>query len=81
MTDLARMSEVSSGSWPTPWPPTQRDDLIRLDGLVDEIDALGLAYRFHAILLRSALKRKDQAESAVAGELIQVLDRLERGAP
>jgi hypothetical protein len=48
---------------------------------VDEIDALGPAYRFHAILLRSALKRKDRAESAVAAELIQVLDKLERGMP
>jgi hypothetical protein len=57
----------------------QQDDLMRLDGLVDEIDALGPAYRFHAILLRSALKRKDQAESAVAGELVQLLDKLERG--
>lgn len=43
----------------------------------DEIDALGPAYRFHAILLRFARKRKDQAESAVAGELIQVLAKLE----
>jgi hypothetical protein len=51
----------------------QRDNLMRLDGLADEIDALGPAYRFHAILLRSALKRK-----AVAAELIQVLDKLEK---
>jgi len=50
---------------------------MHLDALVDEIDALGPAYRFHAILLRFARKRKDQAESAVAGELIQVLAKLE----
>lgn len=53
---------------------------MRLDGLVDEIEALGPAYRLHATLLRSALKRKDQAESAVAAELIQVLAKLEEGA-
>jgi len=57
----------------------QADDLLRLDGLVDEIEALGPAYRFHATLLRSALKRKDQNEAAIAAELIQVLDKLERG--
>jgi hypothetical protein len=55
----------------------QRDDLVRLDGLVDEIEALGPAYRLHATLLRSALKKKDQAEAAVAAELIQVLAKLE----
>ena len=52
---------------------------MRLDGLVDAIEALGPAYQFHATLLRSALKKKDQAEAAVAAELIQVLDKLERG--
>jgi hypothetical protein len=29
----------------------QQDDLTRLDGLVDEIEALGSAYQFHATLL------------------------------
>jgi hypothetical protein len=57
----------------------QEDDLLRLDGLVEEIEALGPSYRLHATLLRSALKKKDQAEAAVAAELIQVLDKLERG--
>lgn len=57
----------------------QHDDLTRLDGLVDEVEALSPAYRLHAVLLRAALKKKDQAESAVAAELIQVLDKLERG--
>jgi hypothetical protein len=69
----------SSASSPTPWPLYQQDDLLRLDGLVDEIEALGPKYRLHAVLLRNALKKKDQAEAAVAGELIQVLDKLERG--
>jgi len=32
----------------------------------------------HAILLRSALKKKDQAETAVEAELIDVLARLEQ---
>ena len=39
----------------------QQDDLMHLDGLVDEIEALGPSYGFHATLLRSALKKKDQA--------------------
>jgi hypothetical protein len=43
------------------------------------MEALGPSYGFHATLLRSALKKKDQAEAAVAAELI-VLDKLERGA-
>ncbi len=41
----------------------QQDDLVRLDGLVEAIEALGPKYRLHATLLRGALKRKDQAES------------------
>ena len=45
---------------------------------MDEIEALGPAYRLRAILLRSALKKKDQAETAVAAELIDVLARLEQ---
>ncbi len=47
----------------------QQDDLLRLDGLVDEIEALGPAYRFHASLLCAALKRKDQTEAAIAALL------------
>ncbi len=42
----------------------QQDDLVRLDGLVEAIEALGPKYRLHATLLRGALKRKDQAEAA-----------------
>lgn len=57
----------------------QQDDLVRLDGLVEAIEALGPKYRLHATLLRGALKRKDQAEAAVAAELIEVLDKLEHG--
>jgi hypothetical protein len=56
----------------------QRDDVLRLEGLVEQIEALGPAYRMHAVVLRGALKRKDQAEAAVAAELIQMLDKLER---
>jgi hypothetical protein len=35
---------------------------------VDEIEALGPAYRFHATLLRWALKNKEQAEAPVAAK-------------
>jgi hypothetical protein len=38
---------------------------MRLDGLVNEIEALGPAYRLHASLLRIALKKKARAETAV----------------
>lgn len=59
--------KTSAANSPTPWPPTKRDDLPRLDGLVEEIEALGPACQFHAdTLLRMALKKKDQAEAAVA---------------
>ncbi len=44
----------------------QQEDLLRLDGLVEAIETMGPAYRFHATPLRSALKQKDQAEAAVA---------------
>jgi hypothetical protein len=57
----------------------QQDDLLRLEGLVDEIATLGPKYRLHAALLRKALKKKGEAEAAVAGELIQVLTKLEQG--
>lgn len=58
-----------------------QDDLLRLDSLVDEIEALGLSHRFHATRLRSVPQRKDEAKAVVAAELIQVLDKLERGTP
>jgi hypothetical protein len=57
----------------------QHNDLIRVGGLVAEIEALGPAYRYNARRLRSAVQRKDQAEAAMAGELIQVLAKLEAG--
>jgi hypothetical protein len=39
----------------------QQDDLL--------IEALGPQYRMHAVQLRMAFKKKDQAESAIAAEL------------
>ena len=36
----------------------QQDDLVRLDGLVEAIEALGPKCRLHATLLRGALQRK-----------------------
>ena len=57
----------------------QRDNFMRLNGLVDEIKALGPAYRYDVCMLRSALQRKDHAQAAMAGELIQVLAKLEAG--
>jgi hypothetical protein len=55
----------------------QRDKIMRLNGLVAEIEALGPAYRYNAHMLRSALQRKDEAEVTMAGELIQVLAKLD----
>jgi hypothetical protein len=57
----------------------QRDNFMRLNGLVDEIKALGPAYQYNVRMLRSALQRKDQAQAAMTGELIQVLVKLEAG--
>jgi len=55
----------------------QRDNLMHLNGLVDEIEALGPAYRYNVRMLRSALERKDKAEASMAAELIQVLAKLD----
>jgi hypothetical protein len=38
---------------------------------------LGLPFRFHAALIRGAMERKDHV--AIMGQLIQVLDKLEKG--
>jgi len=57
----------------------QQDGVLRLEGLVDEVATLGPKYRLHAALLRKALKKKGEAETAAAEELIQVLAKLEEG--
>jgi hypothetical protein len=48
-----------------------------LAGLADHLVKLGSPFRFHASLIRGALARQDVG--AIMVELIQVLDKLERG--
>ena len=55
----------------------QGKSVLSLDGLADHLVELGPLYRFHGVLLRGALQRKDHG--AIIAELIQVLDKLERG--
>jgi hypothetical protein len=48
-----------------------------LEGLAAHLVKLGSPFRFHASLIRGAMERKDQGGLIV--QLIQVLDKLERG--
>jgi hypothetical protein len=48
-----------------------------LDGLADHLLKLGGPFRFHAALIRGGMARNDHG--ALMGQLIQVLDKLERG--
>jgi hypothetical protein len=48
-----------------------------LDGLADHLERLAPSYRFHAVLIRGAMARKDHG--ALTVQLIQVLAKLERG--
>lgn len=48
-----------------------------LDSLADRLISLGKTYAFDASLIRSAVSRKDTG--AIRIQLIQVLDKLERG--
>jgi hypothetical protein len=48
-----------------------------LSGIADHLVKLGAPFRFHASLIRGALARQDVG--ALMVQLIQVLDKLERG--
>lgn len=55
----------------------QNKPVSTLHGLADHLVKLGAPFRFHASLIRGALERKDHGGIMV--QLIQVLDKLERG--
>ena len=55
----------------------QKKNISTLDGLADHLVKLGSPFRFHAALIRGAVERKDHG--TVIAQLIQVLDKLERG--
>lgn len=55
----------------------QNKHVSTLDGLADHLVKLGSPFRFHASLIRGAMERKD--DGAIMVQLIQVLDKLERG--
>ena len=48
-----------------------------LEGLTDHLVKLGSPFRFDAALIRGAMERRDHG--VIMGQLIQVLDKLEKG--
>ena len=55
----------------------QNKPVSTLDGLAAHLVKLGPPLGFHGALIRGALQRNDN--SAIVAQLIQVLDKLERG--
>jgi len=55
----------------------QHKQVSTLAGLTDHLVRLGGPYRFHGALLKGAVQRNDVG--AITAQLIQVLDKLERG--
>ncbi len=53
----------------------QRKGVLGLPGLTDQLVALGVSYRFHGLLIREALQRKD--DGGIIAHVIQVLAKLE----
>ena len=51
--------------------------VLGLPGLTDQLVALGVSYRFHGLLIREALQRKD--DSGIIAQVIQALAKLEEG--
>jgi hypothetical protein len=51
--------------------------VLGLQGLTDQLAALGVSYRFHGLLIREALQRKD--DGGIIAHVIQVLAKLEEG--
>jgi hypothetical protein len=51
--------------------------VVGLEGLADRLMALGPAYRLHGVRLRQSIRQQDH--SAIIADVIQVLDKLERG--
>ena len=55
----------------------QNRPVATLAGLADHLVRLGGSYRFHGALIQGALTRRD--DGTIIAQLIQVLDKLERG--
>ena len=57
--------------------PSSKGRVLGLPGLTDQLVALGVSYRFHGLLIREALQRKD--DGGIIAHVIQVLAKLEEG--
>jgi hypothetical protein len=55
------------------------DGALYLEAAADQIAALGPSYEAHARLFRPAIWQKFEAEATIAGQLTQVLEKLDRG--
>jgi hypothetical protein len=55
------------------------DDALYLEAVADQIATLGPIYAAHAQLFRPAIWQKFEAEATIAGQLTQVLEKLEQG--
>jgi hypothetical protein len=55
------------------------DDALYLETATDQIAALGPSYAAHAQLFRPAIWQKFEAEATIAGQLRQVLQKLDQG--
>lgn len=55
------------------------DDALYLEAAADQIAALGPSYEAHARRFRPAIWQKFEAEATIAGQLAQVLEKLDRG--
>jgi hypothetical protein len=55
----------------------QGKGVLGLAGLTDQLVALVVSYRFHGLLIREALQRKD--DGGIIAHVIQVLAKLEEG--
>lgn len=55
----------------------QGKGVLGLLGLADQLAAVGVSYRFHGLLIREALQRRD--DGGIIAHLIQALAKLEEG--
>jgi len=55
----------------------QGKGVLGLLGLADQLAALGVSYRFHGLLIREAIQRRD--DGGIIAHVIQALAKLEEG--
>ena len=72
-----KLTEPRLGPVRCPGPLQQNKHISTLGGLADHLVKLGSPFRFDAALIRGATERRDHG--AIMGQLIQVLDKLEKG--